>query len=326
MRARAIILRAGAILLVGAAIASALFVMPVHRRTQLPPPDTDIREVAGRLADHVGVLAGRIGTRHVGRPDALEAAARYIEQRFVEHGYEVERQPFDAGGVTVANIEARGGAGTPGYFVIGAHYDSVSSTPGADDNASGVAVLIELARTLAAPGISHSIRFVAFVNEEPPWFQTELMGSLVYAARAKSRGDHVSGMLALETMGYYSDREGSQQYPSPFHLLFPSTGHFLAAVSNVSSLGLLRSFTGHFKAASPLPIIASPAPENIPGVGWSDHWSFWQQRYRALLLTDTAPYRYPHYHAPSDTPDKLDYVRLAWATKGIANAARQLAQ
>jgi Zn-dependent M28 family amino/carboxypeptidase len=209
--------------------------------------------------------------------------------------------------------------------VIGAHYDTVSSTPGANDNASGVAVMLELARMLAATNDAITIRFVAFVNEEPPWFQTELMGSLVYAVRAKSRSDDVTGMLALETMGYYSDAEGSQQYPSPFHLLFPSTGHFLAIVSNIGSVGLMRSFTRHFKSGSPLPVIASPAPESIPGVGWSDHWSFWRQGYKALLLTDTAPYRYPHYHAPSDTPDKLDYIRLAWAAQGIAKAARELA-
>ena len=313
------------VLILGAAIASAWYVMSGRASSALPAPGQDVRELAARLASHVQELAGRIGSRHAGRPSALEAAARYIEERFVEYHYQVERQPFQAAGTTVANIEARRRAASNRFFLIGAHYDTVSSTPGANDNASGVAVMLELARMLAATNDAEAVRFVAFVNEEPPWFQTELMGSLVYADRARSRRDDVTGMLALETMGYYSDAEGSQQYPSPFHLLFPSTGHFLAIVSNIGSVGLMRSFTRHFKAGSPLPIIASPAPESIPGVGWSDHWSFWRKGYKALLLTDTAPYRYPHYHAPSDTPDRLDYIRLAWAAQGIAKAARELA-
>jgi Zn-dependent M28 family amino/carboxypeptidase len=285
-----------------------------------------MHELASRLAAHVQILAGRIGSRHAGRPAALSAAARYIEDQFVESGLPVERQPYDAAGTTVANIEARLGPEASRYFVVGAHYDTVPSTPGADDNGSGVAVLLELARLLGGSGEPLPIRFVAFVNEEPPWFQTELMGSAVYAARAHARGDDVIGMISLETMGYYSDAAGSQRYPAPFHLLFPSTGDFLAAVSNAHSFGLLRRFTRAFKAASPLPIISSPAPAETPGVGWSDHWAFWQHGYRALLLTDTAPYRYPHYHARTDTPDRLDYMRLASAARGVAHAVSELAR
>jgi Zn-dependent M28 family amino/carboxypeptidase len=189
-----------------------------------------------------------------------------------------------------------------------------------------VAVLLELARLFADRPARERVRFVAFANEEPPWFQTPMMGSLVYAARARSRNDEVTGMISLETLGHYSVAAGSQDYPAPFHLFFPSTAHFLAAVSNFDSFGLLRQFTRHFKTASPLSIIASPAPARIPGVGWSDHWSFWQHGYRALLLTDTAFYRYPHYHTMRDTPEQLDYVRLAFATMGIAEAIGQLAR
>jgi Zn-dependent M28 family amino/carboxypeptidase len=291
----------------------------------LPEPSADVRRLAERLAVHVGVLAGRIGPRHARQPATIAAAALYIEQQFLSHDFVVERQPFDTLGTTVANIEARIGAAMPRYFVVGAHYDTIPFTPGANDNASGVAVLLELARLFAGSKAAH-VRFIAFVNEEPPWFQTDVMGSLIYAARARSRGDDITGMMALETMGYYSDAEGSQQYPPPFHWFFPSTGHFLAAVSNGRSFGLLRRFARAFRSASPLPLISTPAPARIPGVGWSDHWSFWQHGYRAMLLTDTAPYRYPHYHAASDTPDKLDYVRLAFATQGIAHAVRELTQ
>jgi hypothetical protein len=152
------------------------------------------------------------------------------------------------------------------------------------------------------------------------------MGSVVYATRAKARGDQISGMVSLETMGYYSDAEGSQQYPPPFHWLFPNTGHYLAAVSNFGSMGLLRTFTSAFRRGSPLPLIGSPAPARVPGIGWSDHWAFWQHGYPAILLTDTALYRYPHYHQMTDTPNKLDYLRLAYAAQGVASGVNAAAR
>jgi len=285
-----------------------------------------ITDRAARLERHVRALADGIGPRHVGRPAALDAARTYVEHTLAACGYTIELQPFEAEGQRVANIEARTAEASDSLFVVGAHYDTVPGTPGANDNASGVAALLELARLAAANGKNPAVRFVAFVNEEPPWFQTPLMGSVRYATRAKARGDRIRGMISLETMGYYSEARGSQQYPPPFHVFFPSTGNFLAAVSNFRSVGLLRRFIRAFRAASPLPLIGSPAPAYVPGVGWSDHWAFWQQGYPALMLTDTAPYRYPHYHAASDTPDKLHYVRLAHAVDGIANAVAEAAK
>jgi hypothetical protein len=316
--------RLGWVLLVGATLASAWLVL--RRSTaSLPEPTPAALELGARLAAHVHQLAGRIGPRHLGRATALESAAVYIEQRLLEQGYRLERQTFDAAGRTAANVEAFVST-TPRYFVVGAHYDTVPGTPGANDNASGVAVLLELARLLRDHPAGQRVRFVAFANEEPPWFQTPMMGSFVYAARARTRGDEVTGMISLETLGYYSAAPRSQEYPPPFHLFFPATGHFLAAVSNFSSFGLLRSFTGPFKRASPLSLIASPAPARVPGVGWSDHWSFWQHGFRALMLTDTALYRYPHYHSASDMPEKLDYARLAFATMGVREAVVSLAE
>jgi hypothetical protein len=285
---------------------------------------TEVSDLARRLTAHVDALATGIGPRHVGRSSALHAAATYIEQQLRSLGYDVEPQPFEAAGTMVAHLEARARTSTSAYFVVGAHYDTIPGTPGANDNGSGVAVLLELARLFQnQPQASH-VRFIAFVNEEPPWFQTDLMGSVAFAARARARGDAITGMISLETMGYYSEMRGSQRYPSPFQLFFPDKGDFLAAVSNMASYPLLRRFAREFKRASPLHLIASPAPATIPGVGWSDHWSFWQHGYRAILLTDTAPYRYPHYHAASDTPDKLDYDRLAFATVGIREAVASL--
>ena len=237
----------------------------------------------------------------------------------------VELQTFDAGGQSVANVEAIPRARHSPFLVVGAHYDTVPGSPGANDNGTGVAALIELASMVVAqPGGGGHLRLVAFVNEEPPWFQTSQMGSAQYAARARARGDQIVGMLSLDTIGYYSEARGSQHYPAPLDRLFPDTGYFLAAVSNLRSVPLLRRFTRAFKSASPMPLISSPAPENIPGVGWSDHWSFWRYGYRAIMLTDTAPFRYPHYHQPTDTPDRIDYVRLAFAVEGIAAAVAAL--
>jgi len=163
---------------------------------------------------------------------------------------------------------------------------------------------------------------LAFVNEEPPYFMTENMGSFRYAAEAAARGDDIVVMISLETIGYYSDAPGSQRYPRPFHLLFSDRGNFLAMVSNMGSMRALRTASRAFRSATRLPLIASPAPASIPGVAWSDHWSFWQHGYRALMLTDTAPYRYPHYHLATDTPERLDYDTMAQVVTGCAAAIR----
>jgi Zn-dependent M28 family amino/carboxypeptidase len=290
----------------------------------LPAPGVTTSALASRLKHHVRELAGRIGSRHVGRPAALEQARMYVESVLRENGYTVELQSFAAGGGIVSNIEAHHGSPPERIIVVGAHYDTVPGTPGANDNASGVAALLELARVTRRSAGDTGCVFVAFVNEEPPWFQTPSMGSVVYATRAKQRRDRIVGMLSLETMGYYSEEPRSQQYPAPFHLFFPRTGNFLAAVSNFRSTPLLREFSRAFRRATPLPLVGSPAPEGIAGVGWSDHWAFWQQGYPALMVTDTAPFRYADYHRVSDTPDKLDYVRLAYAVEGIAAALRTL--
>jgi Zn-dependent M28 family amino/carboxypeptidase len=192
--------------------------------------------------------------------------------------------------VTNIEVERRGSRRPERVLVIGAHYDSVADSPGANDNASGVAVILELARLNATLAPPVTVRFVAFVNEEPPYFMTAEMGSWRYAADAAARGDNIVAMISLETIGYYSDEAGSQRYPFPFGLVFPNRGNFLAMVSNVRSVGALRRAAKAFRSATCLPLIASPAPSAIPGVAWSDHWSFWKHGYRALMLTDTALY------------------------------------
>ncbi|WP_428939770.1 M28 family peptidase [Fontivita pretiosa] len=161
---------------------------------------------------------------------------------------------------------------------------------------------------------------------EPPFFQTEAMGSLVYASRCKQRNENVLGMIALETIGFYTDAPNSQQYPPPLAMLYPSTGNFIAFVGNLASLRLVQRCVGSFRAHAQFPSEAGVAPESIPGVGWSDHWSFWQQGYPAIMVTDTAPFRYPHYHQPTDTPDKLDYDRTARVVAGLSCVVSDLAK
>jgi len=187
-----------------------------------------------------------------------------------------------------------------------------------------VAVL-ELAARFANSPQRDSIRWVLFANEEPPWFQGSGMGSYVYAKDCRSRNDDVRAMLSLETIGYYSTEPGSQKYPTGFHPGYPDTGDFLGFVSDVRSAPLLRKVTGAFRRATSLPSQGAAAPAGIPGVGWSDHWSFWQFGYRAVMVTDTAPYRYPWYHTPQDTPEKLDYVSMAQAITGLDAVVRDLA-
>jgi Zn-dependent M28 family amino/carboxypeptidase len=297
----------------------------LSRVRHLAPLTTAERDGAIVLRRHVEALAAE--PHNVTFYPALRGAAEYIEARFHEAGYAPRRQAYVVSGREVANIEVeRVGTMRPERIVvIGAHYDSVGNVPGANDNASGVAALLELARRQNnGPAGANTVRFVAFVNEEPPYFMTDAMGSLAYAARAARRGEQIIGMISLETIGYYSDAPDSQRYPAPFHLFFPRRGNFLAMVSNIDSAPLLRRVAAAFRRATTLPAIASPAPARIPGVGWSDHWSFWQHGYQAIMFTDTAPYRYPHYHTRDDTPDKLDYERLARVVTGCDEVIRVL--
>jgi Zn-dependent M28 family amino/carboxypeptidase len=280
-----------------------------------------------RLRGDVERLAGYIGERHIWRPDALAQAAAFIRAALVEAGFVPGAQTFEARGVRVQNVEAIArGASTPAEaIVVGAHYDTIGGSPGANDNGTGIAAVLELARRFAGHTLPRSIRFVAFVNEEPPFFQTEEMGSLVYARAARARGDRILGMLALETMGYYSDEAGSQQYPDPLGAFFPDVGNFIGVVGNLESAALVEQIRTAFAAHSAFPIQAAPMPAELPGAGWSDHWSFWQAGYPAVMVTDTAPFRYPWYHTAEDTPDKVDFAKLTAVVDGLEAVVRALA-
>jgi Zn-dependent M28 family amino/carboxypeptidase len=237
------------------------------------------------------------------------------------------RTCFEVSRVPVCNIEATlHGTSRPDEFVVlGAHYDSVPQCPGANDNGTGVAALLELSRRFAQRPLARTLKFVAFVNEEPPFFQTSQMGSVVYANAAKARGDRIVGMLSLETIGYYSDLPGSQRYPLPMAPMYPDIGSFIGFVSNLRSTRLLLNARRAFRERTRFPLQSAALPAAVPGVGWSDHWSFWQAGYPALMVTDTAPFRYPWYHTPGDTPDKICYEPFAEVVEGLEHVAATLA-
>ncbi|OHB77596.1 MAG: hypothetical protein A2Z34_00120 [Planctomycetes bacterium RBG_16_59_8] len=276
---------------------------------------------------HVRTLAEGIGERNIDRYENLERAAKYIERQLSALGYSVSMQNYMVREKLVGNIEAeRHGSGSPGDIVlVGAHYDSAQGTPGADDNATGVAGMLEIARLLSKKTFSRTIRFVAFVNEEPPYFQTEQMGSVVYAKYMRKRNESVVAMIALETIGYYSDEEGSQRYPSPLDKLYPSRGNFIAFVGNDLSKDLLKRCGHLFREETTFPVECALLPDRLPGVGWSDHWSFWQEEYPAIMVTDTAPFRNPHYHKASDLPDKLDIEKTERVVAALARVVERLA-
>ena len=282
-----------------------------------------------RLAGHVETLAGAIGERHVFRPEALRAAAAWIEDEWRRQGYRPARQEYDAYGVRCASIEvARAGAGRAGeILLVGAHYDTVRGSPGANDNGSGVAAMLEISRLVAeqAAPPARTLRFVAFVNEEPPFFVTGQQGSMVYAEAARARGDDIRLMASLETMGCFSDEPGSQRYPPLFRYLYPDRGNFLGLVSDLRSRRAMRRLARAFRAGSDFPLEHTATFRWVPGVAWSDHRSFWLQGYPAVMVTDTAFYRYPYYHTARDTPDKLNYPAFARATTGLYRAFAALA-
>ena len=292
----------------------------------LPPLTSQELELSKTLRRDVEQLAGGIEERNVEQYLALVAAANFVQSSLQSAGYFVQRQGYTVGTRTCHNLEVEiAGVNRPEEIVvIGAHYDSVTGAPGANDNASGVGAMLALARSFAGKKPARTLRFVAFVNEEPPYFQTESMGSLVYARRSSERGENVVAMISLETVGYFSDAKGSQSYPKPFSLLYPSTGNFIAFIGDVSSRQLVRDAIGSFRRHAKFPSEGAAVPGGIDGVGWSDHWAFWQVGYPAIMVTDTAPFRYSHYHTDKDTPDKIDYDHMARVVMGLENVVEEL--
>jgi hypothetical protein len=291
---------------------------------ELTDAEVQLRE---RLRSHIEMLAGEIGGRSAGQYANLRKAAEYIGTELASFGYKTRWQTYQLNGLEFENFEAelRGSARPDENVIVGAHYDTAGGLPGANDNATGVAATLELAREYARRPQKLTIRWLFFVNEEPPYFQTPGMGSYVYAKECHDQRRRITAMLSLETIGYYSDKPGSQTYPTGFHPGLPNRGDFLGFVANVPSAPLLRRVVKIFRLHTSLPAEGAAAPAQIPGVGWSDHWAFWQFGYPAVMATDTAPYRYPYYHTSEDTPDKINYAQLARALTGISAIVGDLA-
>lgn len=283
---------------------------------------------AEQLRRHVYRLAETIGERNVFHPQALHAAEDYIRETWRAQGYEVVAQDCTVKGVRSANMEiTRLGTTHPAEIIlIGAHYDSVQGSPGANDNGSGVAALLELSRLFAGVEPARTLRFVGFTNEEPPFFPFGGMGSMHYARAARRRGDDIRLMISLETIGFYSDAPGSQSYPPLFRFFFPKRADFIGLVSNFRSRRAMRQLARAYRAATDFPMQHVATLAVVPGVAWSDHLSFWRQRYRAVMVTDTAFYRYPWYHTGEDTSDKLNYGEFARMTNGLFKALVAMTQ
>ena len=294
-------------------------------RGPLPPLTPAQSALVPGLRRDIVELAEKIGERNVVKYAELRKAADYVESQMSAVG-RVSRHTYTASGRPCDNLEVEiRGSSAPGEIVVvGAHYDSVLNCPGANDNASGVAGMLALARSLATSTPARTLRFVAFVNEEPPHFRTDEMGSRAYARRCRERKENVVAMLSLETIGCYSEAAGSQQYPVPFGLFYPSEGNFIAFVGNVSSRALVRRCVATFRDKAEFPSEGGALPSFTPGVGWSDHESFWENGYPGVMVTDTAPFRFTHYHRKGDTPDKIDYERCARVVVGVEEVVRDL--
>ncbi len=300
--------------------------MPGKNISKAESLSADEIKLRDELRADVQTLAGDIGERNLHRYPQLQAAAEFIENSFSRADLQSRRVSYTLNNLLCHNLEAEIRGSSPEIILIGAHYDSVFGAPGANDNGSGVAAMLALARRFAGTTTAKTLRFVAFVNEEPPYFQTSQMGSFVYANRCKTNGERISAMISLETIGYFSDAPHSQKYPAPgLGVFYPITGNFIGFVSNLGSRSLLRRALLTFRGQGKLPSEGASLPAFIPGVSWSDQWAFWQFGYPAIMITDTAPFRYPHYHRSTDTPDKLDYDRFALVVSGMEKVIVDLA-
>lgn len=297
------------------------------RASTMNLPQTEkLSPLAQTLRSHVEMLAETIGERNAFTPESLKAARDYILQEFHQIGltpqslnYRTMGNPHPGKLVDFTNVEVVLGKPAPnnqGVWIVGAHYDS-AETPGADDNASGVAVLLELGRLLKNDPLKEEIRLVAFSTEEPPFFGTSGMGSAHYAHDLKKSGVPVKGILILEMLGYYNETPHSQLYPPFFQILRSNRGSFVAAVGNFSSRKLLKSFRKAWRMESPMPLSTMTLPSVFSSLAESDQLNFWNIGWDALMISDTAFYRNPHYHLPSDTPATLDYARMAQTTEAL---------
>ena len=280
------------------------------------------------LFNHVNHLSESVGSRSFSEPSKIAAARDYIVNTLLKYGIKPSLQNFSVGNTVFSNIIVTfSGQKFPDeIIVIGAHYDTVLGTPGADDNASAVAMLLETARIMAGSTHGRTLKLVFFVLEEPPVFGTENMGSRIFARRARENNMDIRAMISLEMVGYFSDAKRKQAFPLPFMSLFYSTTpDFIAVVGNLKSKDLVKNVKHALKEGCSVPVEILAAPSIVPGVSLSDHGSFWKEGYPAVMITDTAFYRNPNYHQSTDTKDTLDYQTMEELLKGIVHVAGNLA-
>jgi Zn-dependent M28 family amino/carboxypeptidase len=292
-----------------------------------PQQESGMIEDSGALYRHVDALSVRIGSRSVYEPDKIEQTKRYIVACLEGFGYAPEFQPYAYEGKTFSNIivSIQGKTRPDETVIIGAHYDTVYGTPGADDNASAVAVLLEMSRMLKTFSPERTLKLVFFVFEEPPLFRTQHMGSYIYAKEAKGRNENIRAMISLEMLGYYADKKGGQTFPLPLmNFMYSTTPDFIAIVGNLSSRSLVERIRHALTKGSRIPVETLSTVSFVPGVDFSDHWSFWKMGYPAVMITDTAFYRNPNYHTERDTLNTLDFVRMEELLKGLVQVARDL--
>lgn len=294
----------------------------------LPPPTQSQQQLATELRATVTHLASDVGKRSIYHPKELAEAALYLKEQLAAAGYEVNEHSFPTKGSLTPNLEAtlKGTSHPNEIVVIGAHYDTTQRSPGADDNASGCAAILALARSFKDNPQPRTIRFVLFPNEELPTGGTPDMGSWIYADKCKASGDNITAMLSLESIGYYTDAPNSQKYPAPLSSLYPSTGNFVAFVSRYHDRALVKQCVGAFRESARFPSEGAALPEIIRDIGRSDHYAFWRCGYPALMVTDTANFRNPNYHRASDTPDTVDFERMARVVEGLEQVVMHLSQ
>jgi hypothetical protein len=314
-----VLLAVGLMMIAGWAIVTEP-VMRVERAATVPGVDP------ARLEDHVKVISQEYSPRDFEHVENLDRTASYIRDQFAAAGAVIAGQPYQVDGRTYRNVIGSFGPETEERLVVGAHYDAAGPHPAADDNASGVAGLIELARLCGQTQLSMRVDLVAYTLEEPPFFRSQNMGSARHARLLKANGVKVRAMLSLEMIGYFSDEAGTQSFPNPImRPFYPSRGNFIAVVGNLGGLRLVRQVKKAMSSASELEVYSINAPGLVPGIDFSDQLNYWNAGYPAVMITDTAFYRNKAYHTEHDTPDRLDYRRMAMVVQGVFQAVQQLA-
>ncbi len=278
-----------------------------------------------RLRKHVDALSQNFHPRNSDNPENLNRCADYISTHFKDSGATVEMQEFIVDKIIYKNVIGRFGVGKPKKIIVGAHYDSCDDTPGADDNASGVAGLLELARLIGKDQPDVEIELVAYTLEEPPFFGGHQMGSVFHADSVASEKDKIIGVIVLEMIGYFSDEPGSQDYPVPVMKgYYPSRGNFITVVSAWNQSDWIADLKAGMKGTTDLPVYSFRAPASLPGIDFSDHRNYWPHSIPAAMVTNTAFYRNKNYHHEHDTADRLDYHRMGKVVVGVYEAIKVL--